>query len=1166
TIGYLLSLGFLRILFYWKPEFDVWCHCVPCRLKEADVILLRTTDALKQYSKKKLITIHPKVQGTNLGHQVITDENSIISKSIMKPECKVRYIQVQKVRYVWNISEGKFQKIGILDEEFSCSDIHSEFGRGLSREEREFRQQICGPNSIEVKIIPIRTLLFKEVFNFFYAFQVFAMAIKISTGYSEYTIAIIILVVISVTVTIYHLRVQSIKLHNMAASYNSIKVTVLHKNGDFEQTESQCLVPGDVIILSGKKLYLPCDAILISGGCTVNESMLTGESIPVTKTALPHYDYSAPWKTQCGDDYKKHVLFCGTEIIQTKAYSQNLVKAVVLKTGFNTEKGDLVRAILYDKPINVKLHRDAMRFLSILFGIAVFAASFTAYSYTMNGASLRETVLMSLLMLTLAVESSIPASLTLALVYAQARLKKQGIFCISPQKINVAGLLNLICFDKTGTMTEDIFDLWGVAGNDGNCFQEVHHFSSGNIMPWSPMLGAMASCHSLIILDGKMHGDPLDLKMFEGTGWELTDYKTSSNKDGKSLSCTMVRPGARSGKVPVQGIAILHQFPFSSSMQRMSVITQAIGEDDLTLFMKGAPETVISFCKPETVPDNFSKRLDFYSTQGFRVIGLAYRVLDKANLSNIEQYEREELESDLIFLGLLIMENRLKPETKAVLHELTLANIRNVMVTGDNLQTAVTVGKNSGMIPNGSKLILIEATKPEGDSAASITWKTITDKQENKQVTHDLCIASDSGGFYSHIVQGEYRFVISGDSFKVILLHFYNLLPNILLNGIIFARMTPRQKADLCEEFKKLDYYVGMCGDGANDCGALKTAHVGISLSELEASVASPFTSKIPNIECVPKLVKEGRNSLVTAYSLFKLIMTTILISVPCELLLFSRQTILGNYQFLLQDMSISIPSFITFSLNGPAPQLVPYRPPGQLQSPPLLLSVILQIILSITMQVTAFVLVQQQPWYSKTDVFSACLSLNQSTGNYTLSEPAFSENYLTTNMWFTMGVNLIIIEFVFAKGRPFRQRLYTNYLLSLLILLQVVTYLFLHFADIERLYTAMEFVCTPYYWRMNTFIMAIVLFVVSYTVEEGFIENRKLWLWIKRISNYQSKSQYRKLQKRLENDPNWPPLNRTDYAAQSISVMDTKVDVSSELISNQNKSSYMKRQEYDYK
>ena len=68
--------------------------------------------------------------------------------------------------------------------------------------------------------------------------------------------------------------------------------------------------------------------------------------------------------------------------------------------------------------------------------------------------------------------------------------------------------------------------------------------------------------------------------------------------------------------------------------------------------------------------------------------------------------------------------------------------------------------------------------------------------------------------------------------------------------------MAPNQKQDLVEALQELEYSVGMCGDGANDCGALKTAHAGISLSEAEASVASPFTSKIPNISCVPMVIK----------------------------------------------------------------------------------------------------------------------------------------------------------------------------------------------------------------------------------------------------------------------------------------------------------------------
>jgi P-type E1-E2 ATPase len=78
----------------------------------------------------------------------------------------------------------------------------------------------------------------------------------------------------------------------------------------------------------------------------------------------------------------------------------------------------------------------------------------------------------------------------------------------------------------------------------------------------------------------------------------------------------------------------------------------------------------------------------------------------------------------------------------------------------------------------------------------------------------------------------------------------------LIVRGAVFGRMSPDQKQQLIEMLQKLGYFVGMCGDGANDCGALKAAHAGIALSDTEASVASPFTSKTPNIECVPKLLR----------------------------------------------------------------------------------------------------------------------------------------------------------------------------------------------------------------------------------------------------------------------------------------------------------------------
>ncbi|XP_056421374.1 probable cation-transporting ATPase 13A4 isoform X2 [Hyla sarda] len=862
------------------------------------------SDDFKRYTKKKVFWIEP-FKTTDKGlHMVTSDEKSLIGKALIMPDNKVRCLRVQKIRYIWNTSEGNFQPIGVLEDEYSSSDIHR-FGSGLTEEEQEMRKQVCGLNMIEVEVTPIWKLLFKEVLNPFYIFQAFSLSLWFATGYTEYAAVLVAITLLSIAATLYQMRMQSVKLHKMVSSTNSMKVTILNKSGDIQEIESQFLVPGDVLVLTGRKLYLPCDSILITGSCVVNEGMLTGESVPVTKAPLPNTDNSIPWKINSGEDHKRHVLFCGTEVIQVQAPNKNLVKAVVLRTGFNTAKGDLVRSILYPKPVNFKLHRDAVRFLLGLVAVTVVGVIYTPIVYTKNGASTTDTVLWTLLYVTVSIPPALPAAVTVCILYSQTRLQRNGIFCLSAQRINMCGQLNIICFDKTGTLTEDGMELWGIVPSDKRSFQEAYCFTPGNSFPWSPLLGGMVSCHSLIVLDGKIQGDPLDLKMFQSTGWVLKD---TENNDSQLYK--IVEPGADSEQVPVEGIAILHQFPFSSSLQRMSVVAEVIGGDECLVFMKGAPEMVEQFCKPETVPLNFPKVLEDYTLQGFRVIALAYKKLATNNVQIIESLGREEVESNLAFLGFLIMENKLKPETKPVLQELMEAKIRTVMITGDNLQTACTVGKASRMIPPGSNLIVIKASPPNDNFSASITWSSSEEIHENGHVAKDLDI-----NICHPDKRKSFHFAMTGKSYQVILNHFYELLPKILLNGTIFARMSPGQKSSLIEEFQKIDYYAGMCGDGANDCGALKMAHAGISLSELEASVASPFTSKTPNIECVPKLIKEGRNCLVTSFCVFKYIAMYAMIELICLMLLFWKQKTLGVRHYLMQDVAITITVALTMGV-----------------------------------------------------------------------------------------------------------------------------------------------------------------------------------------------------------------------------------------------------------
>ncbi|XP_037694065.1 probable cation-transporting ATPase 13A4 isoform X3 [Choloepus didactylus] len=1075
------------------------------------------------------------VYGLTHDHPLITDEEYIINRAIRKPDLKVRCIKVQKIRYVWDNLEGQFQKIGSLEDWLTSAKIHLKFGSGLTREEQDIRRLICGPNTIDVEITPIWKLLIKEVLNPFYIFQLFSVCLWFSEDYKEYAFAIIIMSVISIALTVYDLREQSVKLHRLVESHNSITVSVCGRKTGVQELESQFLVPGDLLILTGNKVQMPCDAILIDGSCVVDEGMLTGESIPVTKMPLPKMDSSVPWKIQSEADCKRHVLFCGTEVIQAKAASSGAVKAVVLQTGFNTAKGDLVRSILYPKPMNFKLYRDAIRFLLCLVGTATIGMIYTLCVYVHSREPLVEVVKKALDVITIAVPPALPAALTTGIIYAQRRLKKKGIFCISPQRINVCGQLNLVCFDKTGTLTRDGLDLWGVVPCGRNGFQEVHSFASGRALPWSPLCAAMASCHSLILLEGTIQGDPLDLKMFEATTWEMDISGDDFHIKGVPAHAMVVKPcKTASQQVPVEGIAILHQFPFSSALQRMTVIVQEMGGDRLA-FMKGAPERVASFCQPETVPTSFVSELQIYTTQGFRVIALAYKKLETDHHNTALM--RDKVESDLIFLGLLILENRLKEETKPVLEELISARIRTVMITGDNLETAITVARKSGMVSESQKVILIEANETTGSSSASISWKLVEEKKHIGYGNQDNYI-NIKEEVPDNDKEGSYHFALSGKSFQVINQHFSNLLPKILINGTIFARMSPGQKSSLVEEFQKLDYFVGMCGDGANDCGALKMAHVGISLSEQEASVASPFTSKTPNIECVPHLIKEGRAALVTSFCMFKYMALYSMIQYVGVLLLYWETNSLSNYQFLFQDLAITTLIGVTMNLNGAYPKLVPFRPAGRLISPPLLLSVILNVLLSLAMHIVGFILVQRQPWYS-VEMHSACSVKNESLSKLTIPSTAPEKpgnigaftSFENTTIWFLGTINCIIVAFIFSKGKPFRQPTYTNYMFVLVLIIQLGVCLFILFADIPELYRRLDLLCTPVLWRVYVVIMLSSNFIVSLIVEEAIIENRALWMVIKRCFGYQSKSQYRIWQRALANDPSWPPLSQTSYS-----------------------------------
>uniref|UniRef100_A0A8C7NFT0 ATPase 13A3 n=1 Tax=Oncorhynchus mykiss TaxID=8022 RepID=A0A8C7NFT0_ONCMY len=651
---------------------------------------------------------------------------------------------------------------------------------------------------------------------------------------------------------------------------------------DIEEALSTDLVPGDVMVIPSNGTIMPCDAVLVSGTCIVNESMLTGESVPVTKTNLPNPGEGD--KEGDGaysmEEHKRHTLFCGTHIIQTRFYSGELVKAVVVRTGFSTAKGQLVRSILYPKPTDFKLYRDAYLFLLCLVAIAGIGFVYSIVLSIMNKVPAKTIIIESLDIITITVPPALPAAMTAGIVYAQRRLKRIGIFCISPQRINICGQLNLVCFDKTGTLTEDGLDLWGVQRVENGSFHLSEENAYKESLVKSQFVACMATCHSLTKIDGQLSGDPLDLKMFEATGWILEEATEEETSLHDRIMPTVVRPPKQlMPPEPVMSpeqdmelydlslayeIGIVRQFPFSSALQRMCVVARLLGEKRMDAYLKGAPEVVASLCKKDTVPEDFADVLEDYTKQGFRVIALAHRRLEsKLTWHKVQNVNRDQMEANMEFLGLIIMQNKLKAETAGVLEDLRRAHIRTVMVTGDNMLTAISVARDCGMIPPQDRVIIADALPSKDGQSAKINWR-YADKPKTPHMS--ALFVRIPLSFNEKL----YHFAMSGKSFAVISEHFQDVLQKLVLHGTVFARMAPDQKTQLIEALQSVDYFVGMCGDGANDCGALKRAHGGISLSELEASVASPFTSRTPNISCVPSLIREGRAALITSFCVFK--------------------------------------------------------------------------------------------------------------------------------------------------------------------------------------------------------------------------------------------------------------------------------------------------------
>ncbi|VDO49697.1 unnamed protein product [Haemonchus placei] len=783
---------------------------------------------------------------------------------------------------------GKMLFLFIPTFHFQIPLVHfhevSESGKGLSEGDVARRHVTYGKNSIEVKLKPILVLLFMEAISPFYIFQVFSVSIWFSDNYEYYASVIVIMSVLSIAIDVYQTRSQEKKLRSMVQSSNEVQVLR-------EQTVKTISIPGDIFLVPPHGGIMQCDAVLMNGTAIVNESMLTGESVPITKVALPAVSEDEENMRFCFEKHSKHILYCGTQVLQTRYYQGKLVKVT-------SETSNSRRHVLDRRP---------KQLLSIPDDYSLFIKIFGSYGY-----------LVALIFTTYHIVS---AAMSVGIINSNLRLRKKEIFCISPSTINTCGAINVCCFDKTGTLTEDGLDFQTLRAVTPAKEAEPPTFTE--VCIYLQLITAIATCHSLTKIDGELHGDPLDLILFNQTGWTLMesvdDEADSELQLFDNIQPTVVRPPTNLEGHPFnKEYSVIRQFTFSSSLQRMSVIVSNPRDDsshDMTLYCKGSPEMIQTLCDPKSIPDDYQAQVNLYAQHGYRLIAVARKRLEM-NYVKASKVPRNQVEYDLELLGLVVMENRVKPATLGVINQLNRAHIRTVMVTGDNLLTALSVARECGIIRPNKLAYLVEhhtdMVDHKGRPLLTLRQVCITTYYENirrsKERTHQMC----------HI---------EGPTFAVLVHEYPELLDKLVAVCDVFARMAPDQKQQLINYLQEINYTVAMCGDGANDCAALKAAHAGISLSDAEASIAAPFTSRIADIRCVPTVIREGRAALVTSFGVFKYMAGYSLTQFSSIMLLYWISSNLADFQYLYIDLFL-ITLVALFFGNTPASDCLSSTPP----------------------------------------------------------------------------------------------------------------------------------------------------------------------------------------------------------------------------------------------
>jgi Ca2+-transporting ATPase len=664
---------------------------------------------------------------------------------------------------------------------------------GLSDGEAQARLESFGLNELAAapKISPLLILL-RQFGNLLMLILIAATVISFLLG--ERLDAYVIMAIVAISAILgfvqeYRAEKAAAALQKMAAP----SATVI-RDGQELTIPSREVVPGDLLLLHTGDRVAADARLLEAVNLMADEALLTGESQPVQKDLDPLPDP----QTAIAD---RHCMVFGGTVI-TFGRGQALITA----TGMHSEFGRIAKMLEEVKAEKTPLEKRIQtigRVLSVIcLGTAVGASALGVW----RGHSWLEMLLWGISLAVAAVPESLPAVVTGALAIGTTRMARRNAIVKRLPAVETMGSTTVICTDKTGTLTKNEMTVRRLFLDK----QEIEVTGSG----YEPQGAFHSVDHQILTLTHPVLHVAARIALLCNDA-TLKDNDTVWQVRGDPTEGALLVMGRKTGLDPDRLLISyprVAEIPFSSDRKRMATVHR--GPEGLQMFLKGAPENLLPFCRrfltrqgERVLADEEREMIlgqaDTMAGRALRVLGLAYR-----SLTDIPELVPASEEEDLVWVGLVGMIDPPRPEARNAVRLCSRAGIRVIMVTGDHPDTAGAIARDLGLAAQG-----------QNDNPTVLTGLDV-DAMDDPELQEALAQTS------------------------------------------VFARVSPDHKLRLVKLFKQQGEIVAMTGDGVNDAPALKRADIGVAMGITGTEVTKETASMIlvdDNFATLVAAVEEGR-------------------------------------------------------------------------------------------------------------------------------------------------------------------------------------------------------------------------------------------------------------------------------------------------------------------